>query len=259
MRQRDAPGRALHKVVLRQSMQTPAFSYSGSELDAMAEARNYYNWILRLAGPYIGTRVVEVGAGVGNFAAALLKEIPVSTLVLVEPADNLFPVLSRRFATEGRVELVKGYLGECASLSCMDSLIAINVIEHVRDDAEFLHRAFTILAPGGTIILFAPALASLCGTLDEAFEHYRRYKRSELTAKLRQARFCLETIRYFNFPGIVTWFLAGKVWRRKTLQPAQVRLYDRWVVPWVSKIERRWEPPIGQSLLAIARKPTDIP
>jgi spermidine synthase len=238
-------------------MQTTSFSYSGTELDAMAEARNYYEWILDWAGPYINNRVVEVGAGLGNFAAALLRECSVSELWLVEPAENLFPHLAKRFEAEARVRILRGYLHECTSLSGIDSLIAVNVVEHVRNDSEFLRLAFSILAPGGTVILFAPALASLYGSLDEAFEHYRRYSKSELASKLSQARFCVEAIRYFNFPGIVTWFLAGRVLRRRTLQPAQVRLYDRWMVPWVSKVEQWWEPPLGQSLLAIARKPAD--
>ncbi len=240
-------------------MQKAPFFYSGSELDAMTETRNYYEWILRRVCPYVGSRVAEVGAGVGNFAAALLRETSVSKLLLVEPAENLFPHLAKRFVTEARVEVVRGYVNESASLSGMDSLIAVNVIEHVRDDTEFLDLAFTILAPGGTVIIFAPALASLYGTLDEAFGHHRRYSKAELARKLTQARFRLEAIRYFNFPGVVTWFLAGKILRRKTLQPAQVCLYDRWVVPWASRVEEWWEPPWGQSVLAIARKPTDMP
>jgi hypothetical protein len=137
----------------------------------------------------------------------------------------------------------------------MDSVIAVNVIEHIRDDAEFLQRTFSALAPGGTVVLFAPALGVLYGTLDESFEHYRRYSKPELIRMLTQARFSMEKVLYLNFVGIFTWFLAGRVLRRRTLRPAQVRLYDRWVVPWISKAERLWEPPLGQSLLAIGRKP----
>src|SRR5262249_14276693 len=138
--------------------------------------------------------------------------------------------------------------------SAVDSLIAVNVIEHIADDAEFLRLALHMLVPGGTIILFAPALSILYGTLDKAFEHYRRYSKPELAGKLIQAGFHLESIRYLNFPGVATWFLAGKVLRRKTIRPSQVRMYDRWVVPWVSKLERRWEPPFGQSVLAVGKK-----
>jgi SAM-dependent methyltransferase len=235
-------------------MQARAFSYSGSELDAMSEARNYYKWILRLAGPFIGSKVVEVGAGTGNFAAAMLRQIAVSELMLVEPAGNLFPRLAERFEADGRVKVLQGYLGDCPSLRGVDSVIAINVIEHIHDDAEFLRLAFRALAPGGTVVLFAPALQYLYGSLDHSFEHYRRYSKAQLIRGLTAASFCLEKILYINFIGIFTWLMAGRILRRRTLRPAQVRLYDRWMVPWISKAERLWEPPLGQSLLAIARK-----
>jgi SAM-dependent methyltransferase len=236
------------------NMQPFAFSYSGTELDAMAYARNYYCWILRRINPYIGRRVIEIGAGVGTFASILLEQTDVSELLLLEPADNLFPVLVERFAGERRVRTIQGYLHSCPVEPKVDSLIAINVIEHVADDEKFMRSAYEELVPGGTIILFTPALSVLYGTLDKAFEHYRRYSKTELAQKLTRAGFRLEDIRYLNLPGIATWFLAGKVLRQRTIRPSQVRVYDRWVVPWVSRLEQKWEPPFGQSVLAVARK-----
>jgi SAM-dependent methyltransferase len=221
----------------------------------MAEARNYYTWIVRLAAPYIGSRVAEVGAGVGNFAAALLREVRISELLLIEPASNLFPRLTKKFEADGRVKVLPGFLDDHSCFRGLDSLVAVNVIEHIRDDAEFLRLAFQELAPGGTVILFAPALHALYGTLDESFEHYRRYSKSELIRKLTQARFRFEKVLYFNLAGVLTWLMAGRLLRRKTLKRRQVRFYDRWVVPWVSRAEQLLEPPLGQSLLAIARKP----
>jgi hypothetical protein len=90
--------------------------------------------------------------------------------------------------------------------------------------------------------------------LDEAFGHARRYTKPVLASKLEKAGFRLECLYYLNFPGVVSWFLAGKIFRWGSLRPKSVRTYDRWVVPWVSKIERYWKPVIGQSLIAVARK-----
>ena len=236
-------------------VQNAAFSYSGSELEAMAEAQNYYKWILRIAGSFVGTKVMEVGAGVGNFAAALLSEVPICELLLVEPAVNLHNRLEKRFESEARVKVVRGDLAGCSSFRGLDSLIAINTIEHIRDDAEFLRVAFSTLAPNGTVVLFAPAHQWLYGTLDESFEHYRRYSKSEMANLLSAAGFNVEKTLYINFPGILSWYLAGRVFRQKTLRPTQVRIYDNWLIPWISKVERHWEPPLGQSVLAVARKP----
>lgn len=69
------------------------------------------------------------------------------------------------------------------------------------------------------------------------------------------AGFYIGFLRYFDLPGVFTWFLVGRVLRRDTIKPSDVRPYDRCVVPWPSKIERWWEPPFGQSLLAVGRKP----
>jgi hypothetical protein len=128
-------------------------------------------------------------------------------------------------------------------------------MEHVADDAEFLRSAFASLVPGGRIIIFVPALTFLYGTLDENFGHHRRYTKGGLAGKLTRHGFLLETLRYFNLPGVASWFLAGRVLRRRTLRASDVRFYDRWIVPWLSKLERMWEPPLGQNLLAIARRP----
>ena len=231
------------------------FSYSGTELDALVEARNYYGWILTHFAPYVGSKVVELGAGTGTFAAFLLGGTNVSELTLVEPADNLFPLLQKKFSADPRVKLVKGYLGDLPASPALDSVVLINVHEHVRDDVDLLLGAYQRLVPGGTILVFAPALAALYGTLDEAFEHCRRYTKSDLASKLQQAGFGVESIRYLNLPGVATWFLAARVFRRNTIGRTAVRFYDRWVVPCASRLERLREPPLGQSLLAVARKP----
>lgn len=228
------------------------FTYSGSELDALADAEHYYRAILRYFAPRLGARTVEVGAGIGTFAEHLLRQPAVERLVLVEPAQNNVPALRQRFADAGRVRVVHGYLEDMADTLTADSIVAVNVLEHVADDARFLLAARRALSPGGALLLFVPALEWLRGALDDAFEHYRRYDKPSLAAKLDAAGFRVERLRYFNAPGVVPWWVAGKVLRRTTLDPRAVRLYDRLVVPWLSALEARWEPPFGQSILAVA-------
>ena len=236
-------------------MTASSFSYSGTELDALVEAKNYYRWILNYFAPYLGRRVIEVGAGLGTFSRFLLDFSRVCELIALEPADNLFPLLEQRFREDRRVRPLQGYLEDYAASLVADSVVLVNVLEHIADDAEFLRLAYEVLLPGGTVLVFTPALPPIYGSLDRKFEHHRRYTRAALTQKLAQAGLHLECLRYFNLPGLVTWFLAGKVLRRDTIKPVDVRFYDRWVVPCASKLERLWEPPLGQSLLAVARKP----
>jgi SAM-dependent methyltransferase len=234
---------------------THNFHYTGTELDSLVEARNYYRAILKLFRPYIGARVVEVGAGIGTFSSFLLDLESVRELIALEPAVNLFPLLNHRFSGDTRVRCVNRCLCGDLAYGDIDTVVSVNVLEHIENDGEFLRSAERILAPGGTLLLFTPALPSLYGSLDRQFGHYRRYSKLELAEELQAAGFVLESLRYFDLPGLLGWLVAAKVLRWDSFRPADVRRYDRLVFSWAAKIENWWEPPLGKNLLAIGRKP----
>jgi SAM-dependent methyltransferase len=235
-------------------VESASFAYVSTELHALAAAKNYYRWVISQFAPYIGKRVIEVGAGIGTFAQSLLNNVTVSELVLVEPSDNLFPLLQRRFAEEPRVKSVHGYFQLIASPATADSIVLVNVLEHIAEDQAFLNDAHATLTPGGTLLLLVPALPWIYGSLDQAFGHYRRYTKTSLASKLQVAGFGIIRLAYVNLLGIVGWFLTGKVLKRMTIKSRHVRWYDQWVIPWLLRLEGRWEPPCGQSLIVIARK-----
>jgi SAM-dependent methyltransferase len=231
-----------------------AFTYSGEELDALAEARNYYGWIARRFAPYLGRRIVEVGAGIGTFAEHLRAAAPDARLTLVEPAANNWPHLSARFAGRPHVTTRRGYLADAGEPGSADTVVAVNVMEHVRDDGAFLADAHRLLSPGGHALLFVPALPAIYGSLDEAFDHYRRYTKRGLATRLRAAGLTPVSVAHTNLPGVLAWWMSGRVLRRRTVSARDAKLYDRWMIPWISRLERVWTPPVGQSLIAIARK-----
>jgi SAM-dependent methyltransferase len=230
------------------------FVYSGEELDALGEAKNYYGWITDRFAPYLGPRIVEVGAGIGTSTGHLLEKRPDARLTAVEPAENNFPRLVRRFADDPRVTPVQGYLDDSLPAASADAVVAVNVMEHVEDDAAFLRHAARVLAPGGHALVFVPALPALYGSLDQAFEHYRRYTRGGLVARLREAGLEPVSVRYINLPGMVAWWLWAKVLRRRTITDRAARFYDRWVVPAVRAVEDRVTLPVGNGLIAVGRK-----
>jgi SAM-dependent methyltransferase len=235
-------------------VESASYAYVGTELYALAEANNYYRWVISRFAPFLGKRVIEIGAGIGTFSRSILTHTTVSELVMVEPGDNLVPLLQKRFAGEPRVKIIHGYFQDLKHSASADSIVLVNVLEHVAEDRALLNDVHEVLTPGGTLLLLVPALSLLYGTLDVAFGHHRRYSKPSLADKLQEAGFQILFLSYFNLPGILGWFLTGRVLRRGTLKPRQVRLYDRWVVPWLSRLEGRWAPPLGQSLMAIARK-----
>lgn len=231
------------------------FSYSGSELDAVAEAANYYRWIVDAFSAHLGPRTAEAGAGIGTVSELVLKRGTVRELILVEPASNNVPALSKRFAGDPRVRVHHGYLEDLAPTLRADTIIAVNVLEHVENDREFLRAAHAGLVPGGKLLILVPALPAIFGSLDRAFDHYRRYTRGVLRSAVMEAGFEIDDLHYLNVLGVAAWFVAGRVLGRTTLGRGQVRFYDRWVIPWLSRVEKIIHPPVGQSLFLIARRP----
>lgn len=230
------------------------FSYTGTELDSMSEARNYHRWILSNFAPFLGGDIIEVGAGTGSFAEHLLRAAPEAELTLLEPAENLFPQLKKRHASNSHVKFLLGSLEEYSGFLSADTVVLVNVLEHVERDQQYLEKIFRILRPGGSLLLYVPALPLLYGSLDVTFGHFRRYRRRELREKISESGFKISVLKYMNFVGFFSWFLSARIIRQKTLYASEVRAFDHWVIPWCSKLEQSWAPPIGQNLLAIARK-----
>lgn len=231
------------------------FHYSGTELDALAEAKNYYAWVMRQFEPWLGPTVIEAGAGIGTFSEFLLESPRVKHLIAIEPASNTYPVLETRFKANPRVRTVSGYLGDHREPMSANALVAVNVLEHVLEDTAFLRAANEAVVPGGSLLLFVPALPAIYGSLDEAFEHHRRYTAPSLRTAIESAGWTVRRIRYMNMAGIAAWFLAGRVLRKTSIAPRDAKVYDRFVVPWLSRLESLVPAPIGSNLLAVATRP----
>ncbi len=207
--------------------------YLSSELEPMTLAHNYYRWIMREFRPYLGNVVCELGAGIGTFSSLLLEE-DIHRLILVEPAHNLLMCLYERFTAEGRVQVVEGEVETCVDRlreGQVDTIVSVNVLEHIDDDRRALATIAKVLPSGGKLLLFVPALPGLFGSLDETFGHWRRYRRAELKEKVIEAGFQILDLKFMNSLGTVSWFIAGRILNSRTLSPLMVRYYDRWIIP----------------------------
>jgi SAM-dependent methyltransferase len=236
---------------------TPAgthFNYSGTELDSLAEAKNYYAWVMRQFEPWLGHTVIEAGAGIGTFSEFLMKSPKVSDVIAIEPAGNTYPELEKRFAGNPRVHTLKGYLSDHYTKLHGNAVVAVNVLEHVEDHQRFLEEARTAVVGGGSLLLFVPALPSIFGTLDTIFEHHRRYTKPSLRGVIEAAGWKVQRVSYMNFPGIAAWFMAGRILKKTSIASRDAKVYDRLVIPWLSRVESVLPPPIGSNLVAIATK-----
>ena len=150
-----------------------------------------------------------------------------------------------------RFPLQPGERQELERLS-LDTVVCLNVLEHIEDDVSTLADLLAILQPGGRLVLIVPAHARLYSSLDVHLRHFRRYEKAELEQKIRDAGFALEDCRFLNRPGVFGWYVNGRVLRRRVLPRGQLSLF-KLVLP-LLRSEETNPPSWGLSLLAIARK-----
>jgi SAM-dependent methyltransferase len=202
--------------------------------------------------PFVGRRVLEVGAGTG----LLTRYLSTRERVLATELDPEYVELLRRtFADTPNVEVRALDLAHLAAdgvaLRSFDTVVCSNVLEHIADDAAALAAMREVLSPGGRVVLIVPAIQALYGSIDRAIHHHRRYSRDDLMAKLDGAGLMVEHLSYFNMVGVPGWYLNARVLKRRSVPGFQARIND-WLVPWL-RVERHFGPPVGMSLLAIAR------
>jgi SAM-dependent methyltransferase len=234
------------------------WEYTGRELESMAFAVNYHRWILQMLRPFLGERLVEVGAGTGSFSELLLETNPES-LTMLEPSANMYPVLVRRLQAVDKRRVgrpLQSTLGDAANQirERPNSILYVNVLEHIEDDEAELAAAYSLLAPGGRVLIFVPANPWLMSPMDRQMGHYRRYKRSELLRKCRSAGFDISFSANFDILGIVPWWLKYCLMRSKRMESGLVWLYDRGVLPIAKILEAVISPPIGKNVVVVGEK-----
>jgi SAM-dependent methyltransferase len=232
-------------------------------LGAMESAPNYHTWILDEFKPYIGKHVVEVGSGTGSITKKL-SEYRIDKLFSLEPSELVFTHLIQSMNqfvidTNSQVQFrgINSFLSESTEVlkdEQIDTFIYINVLEHVEYDEVELKLVYDTLEKGGKLLIFVPALQWLFGTHDSNVGHFRRYYKKDLKNKVEKAGFKILKNNYFDFLGVAPWFIAFKLLKIKYLKDGQSKIYDRLIVPFERKFERKLPPFIGKNLLLVAEK-----
>ena len=221
-------------------------------LKTFALTHNYNKWVIDLMAPFLGQKLLEVGCGIGNLTYYLqdrgrLTCIDLSELYLAHMRIDFPDVrfLREDASGEGLTELA----GES-----FDTVVCVNVLEHIKDDGRALANFRHVLTPGGRLVLHVPAMSALYGSLDRNLDHYRRYDRKELLARLNEAGFEVERLYYCNLLATLGWYWNARVLRKREIATWPTILFDKFI-PLIAAIERRCKPPFGMSLFAVARKP----
>jgi SAM-dependent methyltransferase len=216
----------------------------------------YYRWIADTIRPWLGCRVVEVGAGSGLLSGFL------SGFDDYLVTDNWEPFLERlRAMAAGRpemrvmqldVEQLAAKVDELAAES-FDTVFSTNLLEHIEDDVGAIEAMRGIVRPHGRVVNMIPAVRSLYGSGDRTVGHYRRYERDEIVEKMRAAGLECEAVFFFNFAGYLAWFVTNHILRKKNTSPGDFRLFNP-LVPLFRFCEKCIRFPIGSNLVAVGRR-----
>ncbi len=242
-------------VVLRYALTNDIYRDSGPDiLHALSAAPRFNRWMADTIRPYVGDAVLEIGAGIGNLTRALIprrrwyvaSDIDPEHLARLATRFHHRPNLEVRHCDLTRPEDFEPLRGR------MDSVVCLNVLEHIEDDLAGLRNLYAALKPGGRAIVLVPHGQEIYGTLDKALGHYRRYSREELAGRLRDAGFRVERMLEFNRISRPGWYVSGRILKRTTLGYFQMKVFDRFVWLW-RRIDSAlpWPP---TSIIAIAAK-----
>jgi len=231
------------------------------ELGELSEASHFTSWIADALAPGLGQRVLDVGAGFGAVSRTLAEQSPQRTVLAIEPAANVYSTLVEQCAGYTNIEARQVTSLELAESTAperahFDTVLYVNVLEHIRDDAAELRTALELVEPGGALGLFVPAMPSLYGSLDYKSGHYRRYTPRQLAELVRSAGFVDVSVRYLDPIGVVPYWVMYTLLDVQRLGSVSSRGYDRVLVPLGRTLERVLpRPPFGKNLVAIARRP----
>jgi glycosyltransferase involved in cell wall biosynthesis len=224
-------------------------------LRRMSNLGPYNAWLHARFDAYLGRRILEVGSGVGNQTRFFDDRERVV-------ASDIEPhyVRELRGKYDGRTNVRIGSFrfpltdADAADLASerLDTVVCLNVLEHIEDDRGTLPGFARVLAAGGHLALLVPAMPSLYGTLDVHLSHFRRYDKADLKAMVEAAGFVVDEIRYLNRPGVLGWWLNSKVLKRRVLPKGQLAAF-RAILPFL-RLEEKRAPSFGMSLLVLARK-----
>jgi SAM-dependent methyltransferase len=194
-------------------------TYVGTELELFAQARNWKSYVGSALVPYVRGRVLDVGAGIGGNIRAL-SNAAVTEWVALEPDARLAATIDA-----DRCTVMTGTLESVAPGERFDTILYMDVLEHIADDRQEIARATRLLAPGGCLIVLAPAHQFLFSPFDTAVGHYRRYSLKQLRA-LRPARFRTEMCRLMDSVGFFASLANRAMLRQSVPTERQIALWD---------------------------------
>ncbi|MCH7641126.1 class I SAM-dependent methyltransferase [Patescibacteria group bacterium] len=235
-------------------------------LRIMREVGWYNDWLFSFLEPNIKGRILEVGSGIGNFTPLLAKKGRVVAIDVNEDYVKKLRKLSSNKISAGFGDIEAGKYffknnlpagppaGRTGRQGKFDTIVCLNVLEHIQDDKRALTNMHKLLAKNGILLLLVPSHQFAYGSLDEKLGHHRRYDKRSLAKLLKKSGLSVTKMRYLNLLGLIGWFVNSKILKREILPKNQLMVFNK-LARLELVLEKATEPPIGLSILAVAKKP----
>jgi len=226
-------------------------------LELIAGATRFNQWMYNEIKPFLKGSILVIGSGIGNISQYII--------------NDGFPITLSDYNTEYCDRLAKRFQGNSDVMAILqidlllpdftdnhillkekfDSIVLLNVIEHIGDDSKAIENCKYMLKPGGHLIVLAPAYQWLYCRFDKELGHYRRYSMTKMK-HLVKAHLEIISARHFNCLGIFGWLLFGKIFRKKTLG-GEMNSFDR-LVPLAKILDKLVFKTIGLSVIVTGKK-----
>lgn len=208
--------------------------YGRAYLNNLTGTPQYVAWLTRVVRPFLGDRVIEIGAGIGNLSGRLMSK---RTRYVASEKDPLYlHALRNRFLKTPNVQvevLNPEKPSDYAPLAGQfDTVICANILEYAADPVELMRSARTLLAPGGRLVLLVPQGKWLFGTVDQTLGHLRRFDMADLKRDLDQAGFSVESHHQLNKMGALSWAFYSRILRTRTINKLTLKIFDKTVWLW---------------------------
>lgn len=224
-------------------------------LDAMEQAPKFNEWMYESIKPWLGARVAELGVGRGNISRYIRQHPHVLlTDYRLDYLQELKAKWSHEFDLQiGQLDMTAPADYEQLRSFAPDSVVFLNVLEHIESDEAVLGSLFATVPEGCRIVVLVPFNMNLYSEFDRQLGHFRRYAKGELESKMTAAGFAVEKQFFFNKFGVIAWYVANTLFGQRAITPSQLRLYN-FLTP-VFRILDKVLPTSGLSTVVIARKP----
>jgi SAM-dependent methyltransferase len=217
-------------------------------------ARNYRKLEFDTVAPHVGRSMMEIGSGLGHFAEQFVDKV--DRLVVSDGDPYCVKHLGEKFGDQPQVEVIDFLLPDQVPLEKpVDTVVAMNVLEHVTEDVEALRQLAAVVVPGGRIVIWVPGYMQLYGDFDRKVGHVTRYTPKTLRETVTKAGLEIEVLKPINLLGGIAWWFAVRVAGVGAPRPRIVKIYDTLVVPTTRFLERIVRPPFGQTVFCVAKVP----